>query len=45
MLVIGGRDVEAGNVSVRLHGKGNVGAKAKAEVIAEILASIRERRA
>ena len=45
MLVIGGRDVEAGNISVRLHGKGNVGAKAKAEVIAEILANIKERRA
>ena len=45
MLVIGGRDMEAGNVSVRLHGKGNVGAKPKAEVIADILASIKERRA
>ena len=45
MLVIGGRDMEAGNVSVRLHGKGNIGAKPKAEVIADILAAIRERRA
>jgi threonyl-tRNA synthetase len=45
MLVIGGRDMEAGNVSVRLHGKGNVGAKPKAEVIADILQSIKERRA
>ncbi len=45
MLVIGPRDMEAGNVSVRLHGKGNVGAKPKAEVVADILASIRERRA
>jgi threonyl-tRNA synthetase len=45
MLVIGGRDMEAGNVSVRLHGKGNVGARPKAEVIADILAAIRERRA
>ena len=36
MLVIGGRDMEAG-VSVRLHGKGNVGAKPKGEVIADIL--------
>src|SRR5580658_1619225 len=43
MLVIGGRDMEAGNVSVRLHGKGNVGAKAKGEVVAEILRAIRER--
>ncbi len=45
MLVIGGRDMEAGAVSVRLHGKGNIGAKPKAEAIADILASIRERRA
>jgi threonyl-tRNA synthetase len=45
MLVIGGRDMEAGNVSVRLHGKGNIGAKPKAEVIAGILAAIKERRA
>ena len=35
MLVIGGRDLEAGNVSVRLHGKGNLGAKPKAEVVVE----------
>ena len=45
MLVIGGRDMDAGNVSVRLHGKGNVGAKPKGEVVADILAAIRERRA
>lgn len=45
MLAIGGRDMEAGNVSVRLHGKGDVGAKPKAEALAEILAAIRERRA
>jgi threonyl-tRNA synthetase len=45
MLVIGGRDMEAGAVSVRLHGKGNLGAKPKGEVIAEILQSIKERRA
>jgi threonyl-tRNA synthetase len=45
MLVIGSRDMEAGNVSVRIHGKGNVGAKPKAEVIADILQSIKERRA
>jgi threonyl-tRNA synthetase len=44
MLVIGSRDMEAGNVSVRLHGKGNVGAKPKGEVIAEILSAIKERR-
>ncbi len=45
MLVIGARDMEAGNVSVRVHGRGNLGAKPKGEVIAEILADIRERRA
>jgi threonyl-tRNA synthetase len=44
MLVIGGRDMDAGNVSVRLHGKGSLGAKPKAEVIADILAAIKERR-
>jgi threonyl-tRNA synthetase len=44
MLVIGGRDMDAGAVSVRLHGKGNVGAKPKGEVVAEILAAIKERR-
>ena len=45
MLVIGGRDLEAGNVSVRLHGKGNIGAKPKGEVVADILSAIKERRA
>ncbi len=45
MLVIGGRDMDAGAVSVRLHGKGNVGAKPKGDVIAEILKAIKERRA
>ncbi|MCX6885225.1 MAG: threonine--tRNA ligase [Verrucomicrobia bacterium] len=45
MLVIGARDVEGGNVSVRLHGKGHVGAKPRAEVIAGILEAIRTRAA
>jgi len=45
MLVIGGRDMEAGAVSVRLHHGGQQGAKPKAEVVADILASIKERRA
>jgi len=45
MLVIGGRDMEAGQVSVRLHHGGPQGAKPKAEVVADILASIKERRA
>ena len=44
MLVIGPRDMEAGNMSVRLHGKGPQGAKPKSEVMAEILAAIKERR-
>ncbi|MGD0348840.1 MAG: threonine--tRNA ligase [Verrucomicrobiota bacterium] len=44
MLVIGPRDLQAGNVSVRLHGKGNLGAKPKGEVVAEILQAIKERR-
>ena len=43
MLVIGFRDMEAGAVSVRLHGKGSLGAKPKAEVMADILAKIRDR--
>ncbi len=45
MLVIGGRDMEAGAVSVRLHHGGQQGAKPKGEVVAEILAGIKERRA
>jgi threonyl-tRNA synthetase len=45
MLVIGSRDMEAGHVSLRLHGKGNLGAKPKGEVVADILAAIKERRA
>jgi threonyl-tRNA synthetase len=45
MLVIGNRDLEAGNVSVRIHGKGNQGAKPRNDVIAELIASIKERRA
>ena len=45
MLVIGGRDMVAGAVSIGLHGKGPQSAQPKAEVVAEILASIKERRA
>jgi len=45
MLVVGHRDLEAGAVSVRLHGKGALGAKPRAEVIADIIASAKERRA
>jgi len=45
MFVIGKRDMEADAVSVRVHGKGNLGAKPRGEAIAEILQSIKERRA
>jgi threonyl-tRNA synthetase len=44
MFVIGKRDMDAGVVSVRVHGKGNLGAKPRGEAIAEILLSIKERR-
>ncbi len=43
MLVIGNRDLEAGNVSVRLHGQGNVGAKPTNQATAEIFEKIRTR--
>ena len=45
MLVIGGRDMDAGMVSVRLHTGGPQGAKPKAKIVAEILQSIKERKA
>jgi threonyl-tRNA synthetase len=44
MFVIGKRDLDADAVSVRVHGKGNLGAKPRREAIAEILRSIKERR-
>ncbi len=43
MLVIGSRDMEANAVSVRLHGKGNLGARSRDEVIADLLRAIAER--
>jgi len=43
MLVIGHRDMEGAQVSVRLHGQGNVGAKLTSEVVTEILEKIRIR--
>jgi threonyl-tRNA synthetase len=43
MFVIGKRDMEADAVSVRVHGKGNLGAKPRAEATAEILNSIKTR--
>src|ERR1043165_6126187 len=45
MFVIGKRDMEADAVSVRVHGKGNLGVKPRGEAVAEILQSIKERRA
>jgi threonyl-tRNA synthetase len=45
MFVLGKRDMEANAASVRVHGKGNLGAKPRGEAIAEILTSIKERRA
>ena len=44
MLVVGPRDMQAGAVSVRVHGKGSVGAKAKGEAIENLLTAIRQRR-
>jgi threonyl-tRNA synthetase len=43
MLVIGPRDMVANAVSVRLHGKGNIGVKPKSEAVANILQTIKER--
>src|SRR5205823_2324450 len=45
VFVIGKRDMDADAVSVRIHGRGNLGAKPKSEAIADILTSIKERRA
>ena len=43
IFVIGKRDMEADAISV--HGKGNLGAKPRGEAMADILQSIKERRA
>ena len=43
MFVIGKRDMESNAVSVRVHGKGNLGAKPRTQAIAEILNSIKQR--
>jgi threonyl-tRNA synthetase len=43
MFVIAKRDMEANAVSVRVHGKGNLGAKPRAEAIAELLNAIKTR--
>lgn len=44
LFVIGPRDMQTSNVSVRVHGKGNFVAKPKTEVVAEILQAIKERK-
>ena len=44
MLVIGNRDMEANAVSLRVHGKGNLGAKPRNDVVAHLFAPIKERR-
>jgi threonyl-tRNA synthetase len=44
MFVIGKRDLEANAMSIRVHGKGNLGARPRNEAIADILSSIKERR-
>ena len=43
MFVIGKRDMEANAVSLRIHGKGNLGAKPRTQAVAEILDSIKAR--
>ena len=44
ILVVGQREQDANAVAVRIHGKGQQGVKPRAEVTADILAAIRERR-
>jgi threonyl-tRNA synthetase len=44
MLIIGQREQEANTLAVRVHGRGNVGVKPRAEVVAGLLQAIRERR-
>jgi threonyl-tRNA synthetase len=45
ILVVGQREQEGNAVALRIHGKGQQGVKPRAEVVADILAAIRERRA
>jgi threonyl-tRNA synthetase len=44
ILVVGAKEQEANTVALRIHGKGQQGVKPRNEVVAEILAAIRERR-
>jgi threonyl-tRNA synthetase len=43
MFILGQRETEAGAIAVRMHGKGDQGVKARAEVVANVLAAIRSR--
>lgn len=44
MLVVGARDMQANAVSVRLHGKGSLGASPRQETVARIISAVRERK-
>jgi len=44
ILVVGQREQEANAVALRIHGKGNLGVKPRAQVITEIMEAIKERR-
>ena len=44
ILVVGQKEQDAAAVALRIHGKGQQGVEPRAEVLAEILAAIRERR-
>src|SRR5207248_1337875 len=44
MLVVEQKEQDANSVAVRIHGKGNVGVKPRADAVAEIFSAIRERR-
>jgi len=43
--VVGQKEQDANTVAVRIHGKGQQGVKSRAEVVAEILTTIKERMA
>ena len=43
ILLIGQREQEAGNLAVREHGKGDLGAKPKSDVIKDLLNRIKTR--
>jgi threonyl-tRNA synthetase len=45
ILVVGQKEQDANAVALRIHGKGQQGVKPRGDVVADILAAIRERRA